>query len=66
MNTLTTADVAAMLRKSTRTVSQLARHGAIRASKVGRDWRFDPADVQRFLDEHENVSRPSRRRRRAA
>lgn len=66
MTYLTTADVAARLQKSSRTVRQLANHGELRASKVGRDWRYDEADVTAYVDRNANVPRAARRRRRAA
>lgn len=62
---LTTKDVAAQLHASTRTVSQMARRGEIRAAKVGRGWIFEPDDVRDYVDQRQNKTR-ARRRRRAA
>lgn len=51
---LTPEEVAAYLRVNVKTVRALARAGELRASKVGRLWRFRPEDVDRFLNRHTN------------
>lgn len=51
---LETADeVGARLGRHPKTVLKLAREGELRAIKLGRRTiRFDPADVQAYLDRH--------------
>ena len=50
---LTTKEVAQILRKAERTVSQYADFGTIRGFKVGREWRFRRSDVERYLKQQE-------------
>jgi len=46
---LTTREVAQMLRVSVRFVQLLASRGALPAIRVGRLWRFRPADVEAYV-----------------
>lgn len=46
---LTTDEVAAWLKVDARTVRLMARRGELSATKVGRAWRFQRADLQRLL-----------------
>ena len=42
---LTTREMAQVLRRTPKTVSQMAKAGTIPAVKVGGDWRFDRDEV---------------------
>lgn len=46
---LTTAEAAALLRVSTKTVLSLANAGSLPGEKVGRAWRFLRSDVLSFV-----------------
>lgn len=46
---LTTAEAAALLRVSTKTVLSLANAGSLPDEKVGRAWRFLRSDVLSFV-----------------
>lgn len=46
---LTAAEVAALLRVSTKTVLALARAGSLPGEKVGRAWRFVRMDVLAYV-----------------
>lgn len=51
--TLTTAEVNVILGfapSNQSSVPQLVRTGALRAIRVGHQWRFRPQDVEEFLD----------------
>jgi excisionase family DNA binding protein len=48
---LTTAEVARRLSVTTREVCDMVACGEIRAMRLGRRWRFHPADLQRYIDE---------------
>jgi len=47
---LTTDDAAAALAVSPRTVHQLRRDGALRATLIGRSVRFSAAELARFVE----------------
>ena len=56
---LTAADVAEILGKHPRTILVLADRGELAAIRLGhRTVRFDPADVQRYIDRHRTVVEP--------
>jgi excisionase family DNA binding protein len=46
---LTTEQVSHRMQKHPYTVNKMARDGKIPASKVGRDWRFDPDAFEEYL-----------------
>jgi excisionase family DNA binding protein len=54
-NWLTVEEAAERLRVKPRTMRKWAQTGEISAWKAGRDWRIDPADVQRYIDAHRNT-----------
>ena len=47
---VTAEQIATMLGISRSTVTRLVQRGAIRASRIGGQLRFDPAEVIRYLD----------------
>lgn len=49
---LTAPEVAHILRCGTWQVLQLCRTGALRASKPGKSWLVDPADLRAYLEAH--------------
>lgn len=49
MNLLNSSEVAALLRISPATVRRLIRLGHLKAARVGRAYRFDPAVVTAFI-----------------
>ena len=51
---LTAPEVADILRIGTYQAIVLCRTGAIRASKPGKSWLVDPADLRAYLDAHAN------------
>ena len=51
---LTAAEVAKVLRVGVFTAIELCRTGALRASKPGKSWLIDPADLRAYLDAHSN------------
>lgn len=55
-NWLTVDEAAARLRVSPRTMRKWAQTGVIGAWKAGRDWRISPDDLQRFIDQHRNIT----------
>jgi excisionase family DNA binding protein len=65
MNALMTLDeVAAYLRLSKDTVYRMAQSGKMPASKVGTQWRFRQSDVEEWLEQHKNVAkRPKEKKR---
>ncbi|GAB3048713.1 hypothetical protein GCM10027053_03830 [Intrasporangium mesophilum] len=60
---LTSSEVADDLRTSARQVTILCARGDLRATKSGRQWLVDEADLQAYKDERANRSRRPRRRR---
>lgn len=51
---LTASEVAKVLRVGDFTVIELCRSGQLRASKPGKSWLVDPADLRAYLDAHAN------------
>jgi excisionase family DNA binding protein len=51
---LTAPEVAEILRIGTYQAIVLCRSGAIRASKPGKSWLVDPADLRAYLKAHAN------------
>lgn len=49
---MTVREVARALSVCEETVRRLRRRGQLRGSAIGGRWRFDPADVQAYLDAH--------------
>lgn len=52
-------EVADVLRVSTLSVNRLCHSGELRASKPGKSWLIDPADLQAYLDAHRNDTKAS-------
>ena len=46
---LTVAEVAALMRVSTMTVYRLIKAGELAATRVGKSYRLDESDVDRYL-----------------
>lgn len=59
----TTAEVAAMLGKSPRTVRQFAEYHGDIGQKIGRNWTFSAGDVARLRTWSKATPRPRKRRR---
>jgi excisionase family DNA binding protein len=56
---LTAEDVARLLGKHPRTILVMAGTGELAAIRLGhRTVRFDPADVQAYIDRHRTVVAP--------
>jgi excisionase family DNA binding protein len=55
---LTTYDVARMLQLSPREVRDKAQQKEIPAFKVGGEWRFDRAEIERWLEAQRNTPEP--------
>ena len=53
---MTLDEVAAYLRLSKDTAYRMAQGGNLPASKVGVQWRFRRADVDRWLEANKNVA----------
>ncbi|AYN56854.1 helix-turn-helix DNA-binding domain protein [Arthrobacter phage Andrew] len=48
---MTAAEVAAVLRApSSKTVTRYRQQGKLRAVRIGRGYRFDPRDVEAFIE----------------
>ena len=45
----TVAEVADLLRKTPQVIEQMARRKEIPAFKIGASWRFDPADLAKWI-----------------
>ena len=45
----TVAEVADLLRKTPQVIEQMARKREIPAFKIGASWRFDPADLAKWI-----------------
>ena len=45
----TVAEVADLLRKTPQVIEQMARRKEIPAFKIGASWRFDPADLTKWI-----------------
>lgn len=48
---MTLTEAAALLGLSPDTLRSQVRHGALRATKKGRDWHVTPAEVERYRRE---------------
>ena len=55
---LTTTDVARLLGISKRTVEQHIQLGNLAATRLGRDYLIEEAEVERFSKERRKVGRP--------
>jgi excisionase family DNA binding protein len=53
-NILRAAQVAAVLQVEERTVTRWLRDGYLRGFKLGKEWRIDSADLERFLQKSVN------------
>ena len=51
---LTSEEVADYLGLHIKYVQKWAREGVLRASKIGKSWRFKPVDIDRFIEENDN------------
>lgn len=51
---LTKAEAAAYLSISQPTLMRLVASGQIKASRVGLQWRFNPSEIQAFLERSSN------------
>ena len=60
---LTVAEVAAMLRVSNMTVYRLINSGAVKAIRIGKSYRIEEAEVDRYLSEGATRSASPKRRR---
>ena len=58
MPTLTTAQAADRLGLKPRSVVQLIRRGLLAATKHGRDWAIDEAEVDRYAAQRRPAHRP--------
>lgn len=47
---LTPEDVAALVGMHVETVRKMCRQGRIPGAKVGREWRFSPAVLERWME----------------
>lgn len=56
---LRTRDIAKLLNVSTRQVRDMAQKGEIPAFQVSSEWRFDRAEIDRWLDQRRNVPKES-------
>lgn len=54
IDVLNLEETARYLRVSNQTVYNMIRDGRIKAHKVGREWRFLPADINAYLDASSN------------
>lgn len=62
MTRLTVSEAAAELRSSERFVLDEIRRRNLRASKPGRTWLIERADLERYIDAAANVARVGRKR----
>ena len=53
---LTVRDVAAYLNVDEKTIYRLAQRGELPGFKVAGTWRFQSADLQRWIDQQKRVS----------
>ncbi len=53
---LTVRDVAAYLNVDEKTIYRLAQRGELPGFKVAGAWRFQSADLQRWIDQRKRVS----------
>ncbi len=52
-----TAEVAQYLKMHTKTITNMAERGELKAYKVGRHWRYRKSDIDAFLEQRQNISR---------
>jgi excisionase family DNA binding protein len=57
---LEVAHVAHRLSASQEFVRRLIREGKLRAIRIGRRWRVDPADLEAFIDQQRTAGEPRR------
>lgn len=51
---LTCREVADWLQMNEVHIRKWARDGILRASKIGKSWRFRECDIERYLEENDN------------
>jgi excisionase family DNA binding protein len=56
---LTVAQVAAVMQCAEKTVRKLAARGKLRGYRVGREWRFEPSEVQAFRQRRQRTAPPA-------
>lgn len=61
MKALSLQEVMTRLSVSRKTALLLIARGTLTGYKVGRQWRFDPADVDRFVDAQKAAAAPRQR-----
>ena len=52
---LTVNQVARMLCRDMKTIRKYIASGKLEAFKVGRDWRIEQAELERFLNRNKNL-----------
>jgi excisionase family DNA binding protein len=52
---LTVNQVARLLNRDMKTIRRYIVGGQIKAFKVGRDWRIEQAELERFLNKNKNL-----------
>ena len=57
---LTTKQAAALLNLEQRSVNWLIKRGLITATKHGRDWKIEQAEVDRYASERRAAHRPKK------
>jgi len=55
---LTPNQVADVLQIQERTVTRWLRDGYLRGFKIGKEWRIDSLDLNRFLEQNANHDQP--------
>ena len=55
MNLLNLEEVAEILRVKPEAVRRAAKHNKLRGTKPGKEWRFNPTDVQSYIDKGYNL-----------
>ena len=56
---LTTAELAEYLRIRRETIVRKARKGELPSIKIGRQFRFDKSEIERWINDHKLVERNS-------
>ncbi|PYR89766.1 MAG: AlpA family transcriptional regulator [Acidobacteria bacterium] len=56
---LTTEEVLGYLKITPRTIYRLIRSGELPAVRIGRQWRFRPSDLDRWLERQRGLSASS-------
>ena len=59
---LTTKQAGAQLSLAPRSVNWLIKRGLLAATKHGRDWKIDQAEVDRYASERRAAHRPKQER----